>query len=375
MHHTYGGSDVQIFNGFPNTVAYGANSTAVPGDNIVRVERAAFTYSPKKIPLFFTLGRQAATNGPPRELREDRVRQATPGALMIDAEIDGVMVGFNMDELAKMPEGSKFRLCYGTGFESSFGPGGRVRQTYVNTPMGPQLISGLKDTKVAGGCIDTSVPVIPGATVLTAGYFRMIDLTDISTGYTRNFPDPSNSDPQLVTSTRNLGDMDLYGACFQHEYKGYSWFASYAANKSHPDAGMQSLYGFGGLLGNPNESESGYSYFVGGRAPIKPVKGKVGVEFNYGSKHWFSFTPAGDDFAMPKLATRGNVFEGYYIQGINKKMNVRVGAQWFKYDYPFSGWHIAPGDLDMFKLDSTPSLAYPFPDKAVNAYAMVDVTF
>ena len=122
--------------------------------------------------------------------------------------------------------------------------------------------------------------------------------------------------------------MDLYGVCFQHEYKGFAWFASYAANVSHPDSGAQSLYGFGGLLGNPNDSESGYSYFVGGQAPIKPIMGKVGLEFNYGSKHWFSFTPAGDDFAMPKLATRGTVFEGYYIQGINKKMNVRVGAQW-----------------------------------------------
>jgi hypothetical protein len=375
MHHLYGGGDVQIFNGFPNTVANGFNTTAFPGDNIIRVERAAFTYSPNEIPLFFTLGRQAATGGPPRELREDRVRQATPGALMIDAEIDGIMLGFKMDELLKMPADSKLRLCYGTGYESSFGAGGRVKQTMVNTPAGPTLISGLKDSKVAGGCLDTSIPPIPGNTLLMVGYFRMLNMTDIATGYTRSFPDPMNSDPQLLTATRNLGDMDLYGLCFQHEINDWAWFASVAGNTSRPTSGAMSAYGFGGLLGDTEESQSGYSVYIGGRAPIEPINGKLGLEWNYGSKNWFSYTPAGDDFAMPKLATRGNVFEGYYIQALGKKMNLRFGVQAYQYDYAFSGWHISPAPIDNFKLDATPAMAYPFPDKVLNGYAMVDVNF
>ncbi len=374
MHHTYGGTDVPIFNGFPNTVVYGANSTQYAGDNVMRVERAAFTYDPEEIPFFFTLGRQAATNGPPRELREDRVRQGTPGALMIDAEIDGVMVGIHLSEWG-LPEGSIWRFCYGTGFEAGFGSGGRVRQTMINTSQGPMLVSELNDTKVAGGCFEMPIPAIPGKTLLTAGYFRMIDLTDISTGYTRNFPDPMNSDPQLVTATNNLGDMDLYGICFEHEYKDFSWFASLAMNKSHPDSAMTSLYGFGGLLGNPYESETGMAYYVGARIPLKAIQGKLGLEFNHGDEHWFSYTNGADDFAMPKLATRGSVFEAYYIQKLEKKLNFRAGFLYYNYDYAFSGWHIAPGPMEMFELDKTPSLGYPFPDKVTNIYAIFDLNF
>lgn len=374
MNNVYGGSDVPIFNGFPNTVAFGSNSTAIARDNVIRVERAAFTYDPWQVPLFFTFGRQASTNGPPREIREDRVRQGTPGALMIDAEIDGVMLGIHLDELG-LPDGSNWRFCYGTGYEAGFGSGGTVRQAMVNTPQGPMVISELKDTKVAGFCFETNIPQIPGNTLLSGGYFRMLDMTDISTGYTRNFPDPTNSDPQLVTSTNNLGDMDLFGFCFQHDYEGFNWFASVAFNKSHPETGMTSLYGFGGLLGNPMESESGMAYFVGAKVPIKAANSQIGIEYNHGDKHWFSFTHAGDDYGMNKLATRGSVIEAYYIQKIEKNFDFRVGIQSFNYDYAFSGWHIAPGPMDMFDLDNTPGMAYPFPDKITNIYAILDLTF
>ena len=185
MHQTYGGSGVPIFNGFPNTVAYDANATNIPTDNTLRVERAAFTYSPENSDFFFTAGRQAATNGPPRELREDRVRQGTPGGLMIDAEIDGIMIGLRLDDAFGLPEGARFRFCYGTGFEAGFGGGGAVATTYVPgfDPMSgasvPLVVSELKDSKVAGGCAETSIPKLPGKTLLTLGYMRFIDMTDI----------------------------------------------------------------------------------------------------------------------------------------------------------------------------------------------------
>lgn len=374
MNHAYGGSDVPIFNGFPNTLVFGANSTAYPGDNVIRVERAAMTWDPEETPFFFTVGRQAATNGPPRELREDRVRQATPGALMIDGEIDGAMIGAHLNSIG-LPDGAIIRMCYGTGYESGFGTGGRVLSTMVNTPKGPTMISDLKDSRVLGGCFETPIPSIPGTTLLTAGYMRFIDMTDISTGYARSFPDPTNSDPQLLTATNNLGDMDLFGLCFQHSYQGFDWFASVAVDKSHPDVGAVSAYGFGGLLGNPTGSETGSAYYIGARADVKSLKGKIGLEFNHGDEHWYSFTPAADDFGMSKLATRGSVVEAYYIQRVEKKLNLRLGVQAFDYNYAFSGWHIAPGPMEMFNLDNSPSLAYPFPDKITNIYVVADMNF
>ncbi len=379
MHQTYGGSGVPIFNGFPNTVAYDANATNIPTDNALRVERAAFTYSPANSAFFFTAGRQAATNGPPRELREDRVRQGTPGGLMIDAEIDGVMIGLHLDDALGLPEGSIFRFCYGTGYESGFGGGGAVKTAYVPgmnpETGGPIIVSELKDSKVAGGCAETSIPQLPGKTLLTFGYMRFIDMTDISTGYTRNFPDPTNGNEQLVTSTRNLGDMDLFGACYQHEYNNVDWFASVAYNKSYPDVGARSQYGFGGLLGNDSTSESGMAYYIGARFPVKATNGKFGIEYNHGDAHWFSYTNGADDIAMSKLATRGSVIEAYYIQKIEKKFNIRVGLQAYDYDYAFSGWHIAPASMDNFELANNPGLGYAFPDKITNFYMVFDLDF
>ncbi len=390
MHHTYGGFGVPVFNGFPNTVAFDANSTALGGDNILRVERAAFTWDPSDVPLFITLGRQASSGGPPREIREDRVRQGTPGALMIDAEIDGVMLGVHFDEVIEgAPDGTNIRLCYGTGYESGFGTGGRTSNASTIVGVAPDgslaamPLLDLSDSRVAGGCFETSIPPVPGKTLLSGGYFRMIDMTDISTGYTRNFPNQGDGNPQLVTSTNNLGDMDLMGICFQHEYKDFAWFASFAYNKSHPDSGQESGYGFGGLLGNTMDSETGSCYYLGGRIGIPSVTAQLGLEYNHGSEYWFSYTPAGDDFGMSKLATRGSVLEMYVTKKLEKKLNLRVGAQFFSYDYAFSGWHIAPSPMQMpdgsilngSRLDDQPYLFYPFPDKATNIYAMLDLTF
>ena len=386
MHRGFGASNIPLFNGFPNTVLTAYNSTAVPTDNLLRVERAAFTWDPDFVPLFLTAGRQAATGGPPRELREGLVRQGTPGALMIDAEIDGFMLGVHL------PNESVARICYGTGFEAGFGPGGSTGQTVVTTyvpdvtdPSNPRLVAmpnfigGLKDSKVLGGCAETSIPPIPGTTMLSAGYFRMMNMTDIPYGRTRSFPNPFNTDEQTVTATANLGDMDLYGLCFQHnlDLQGYEldWFVSVAGNTSHPDAGTASAYGFGSLLGNSMESQSGNAYFVGVRGDIPPTRGKLGFEYNHGSKNWFSYIPAADDINS-KLATRGSVFEGYYIQPLDLAgLNLRVGYQYYDYDYAFSGWHISPAPIDYFKLDENPSSPYPYPDEIQNLYVVLDLNF
>lgn len=395
MHRGFGSASTPIFNGFPNTVMTAFNSAAVPTDDVVHVERAAFTWSPESFPLFFTLGRQAATGGPPRELREDRVRQGTPGAMMIDAQIDGMMIGMHLDKIG-LPEEGIVRLCYGTGFESGFGSGGHIGATTVSVhapnvnydPMnpanGPQSfvqqfqIADLDDSKVAGVCGETPIEALPGNNLLSFGFFRMLDMTDIPTGETRGFPDPFSTEEQLVTSTANLGDMDLYGLTWQHtleldEYE-LDYFGSFAVNKSHPDEGTASAYGFGSLLGNSMESLTGKAYYVGARGDVPPTRGKLGVEYNHGDENWFAYIPAADD-VNTKLATRGDVFEVYYIQPLHRNLDLRVGMQNYKYDYAFSGWHIAPAPLENFALDSNPMMPYAYPDEIQNIYAVMDMTF
>jgi hypothetical protein len=387
MNRGYGASPVPIFNGFPNTVLHAFNSTAIPVDNRLMVERAAFTWDPEEVPLFFTLGRQAATNGPPRELRENSVRQGTPGALMIDAEIDGVMVGIHLAEVTGLPDDAILRICYGHGFESGFGSGGAASQTYVTTyapnaadgSLMPTLhvIGELEDSKVIGACGESSIPGIRGSLV-TAGFYRMLNMTDIPAGFTRGFPNPLSTQDQFLTATTNLGDMDLFGVCFQHaaDIDGYKldWFASYAGNKSHPDEGTASAYGFGPMLGNDMEDLSGYAVYFGARGDVPPTGGKLGFEYNHGDENWFAYLPAADD-VNSKLSTRGDVFEGYYIQPLTDNLDLRLGYQHYDYSHAFSGWHISPAPIEMFDLETEPFLPYPYPDTIKNLYVVVDLNF
>ena len=130
-----GGIVDPIFNGSPNTVFYGFNAANTPSDTVVRLERAYVTWNINKTPLILTIGRQAATEGPPRHQREDRVRQGTPPAILIDAEVDGVMLGWKMKETFPSLPPTTVRVCYGLGYEAGFGGGGRVQKSTVNTGM------------------------------------------------------------------------------------------------------------------------------------------------------------------------------------------------------------------------------------------------
>ena len=100
----------------------------------------------------------------------------------------------------------------------------------------------------------------------------------------------------------------------------------------------------------------------------------VGAEYNHGSEHWFSYTPAADD-PSNKLATRGDVWELYLNWQFDKRIWFKLGYQHFEYDTAFSGWHIAPGPLEYFALDQNPVLFYAFPDEVDNLYAALEVRF
>lgn len=376
----YFGSGINdpIFNGNPNTVFYSFNASTAYSDTTLKLERAYVTWYPKKTPLVVTIGRQAATAGPPRELRENSVRQGTPPGLLIDAEIDGIMLGVKLAEYVKLP-GALVRLCYGTGYEAGFGGGGKVDKSLVNMGMFRYAtVEAMKDMKVAGGCMEFSLPG-RDASLFASGYFRALDVTDISSGFTTNFPNPWDGTPKRVTATGNLGDIDLLGFSYQDRIFNVDGFVSMGYNKFHPN-GMVSQYGFG-ALGNDdpfyypggdatNEKHQGWSIFAGFRVPIEKINGKLGFEFNHGSRYWFSFTQAADDINN-KLSTRGNVYEPYYIQEINKNFFIRVGYQYYDYEYSLSGWHLGTPR----KVETGGQYFYPVPSEIHNVYALMDFQF
>jgi opacity protein-like surface antigen len=379
MYKLYGGADVPVFNGFPNTVYNSFNSTRVPSNDVLHVERALLRYDFPNAPFTLAMGRMNTSDGPPMEVREVSERQATPQAIMVNAEIDGFHIDYHMDRLG-LPEGTTFGICAGVGYESGFGGGGQVNQNYTMTPFGMGRINAMKDSTVIGGIFDMPLLFQAGSTINSAsfilGYNRFGNMTDIPFGSLVNFPIPGPyafPAAQYVTATNNLGDMDQWGVTWKHNINDvFTYFISAGYIRSHPN-GKVSQYGFGGLLGDPNHSKYGYAYYTG--VQWKPVDTlALGLEFNHGSKRWFTYTPSAGE-PSDKLAARGSVWEGYAHYEFAKNVALKVGYTYYDYSTAFSGWHIAPGDLDYFNLSSNPMSFYPFPKTVKNAYLRIEAKF
>ena len=84
------------------------------------------------------------------------------------------------------------------------------------------------------------------------------------------------------------------------------------------------------------KSYTGEAIYLGGRYDINSTGTKLGLEYNHGSKNWITFTPASDDMWTSKLAARGNVYEAYIIQGLNKKPIARRGNAFFRLGYQYN---------------------------------------
>lgn len=417
MYKVHGGADVPSFNGSPNTVSNSFASVKVPGTDVLHVERASLVYD---FPVgILSIGRQNTSDGPPFEVKDGTERQATPQALAVNAQVDGLGFKFHLDKVG-LPEGTLFGLCYGVGYESGFGSGSSkggaavVGFNFTNATMANpanaslqvNAIGPLKDATVLGCMFDMPVLFQVGESVHSAnvylGYNRMGNMTDIPYGTTNNFPVPATPgmggmpSTQYVTATNNLGDLDQWTATWKHKIGDtFTYFASYGYLKSHPN-GKQSQYGaywnfpevmppgypagpnvlltgFGGLLGDAVHSQTATAYYLGLRWDPTGKIG-LGVEFNHGSPKWWTYSPATGE-ATEKLGTRGDVWEGYIHWRFAKNAAFRLGYLDYKYSHAFSGWQIAPMDMENFDLAKNPMMQYSFPATVKAAYASIEVKF
>jgi Protein of unknown function (DUF3373) len=146
--------------------------------------------------------------------------------------------------------------------------------------------------------------------------------------------------------TTNIGDWDaaslLLRTNLAERFSDIDLFL--ATSWSHTKADKISsnpwyeILGQGLLSSNGDlQSRDGYSVYAGAIFPM-PFDAKLGVEYNWGSKYWFNFTGAEDSLVGSKLAARGQVFEGYWIQPVvNDKFFVTIGARYYDYKYSGSG--------------------------------------
>ena len=420
MYKIHGGSDVPTFNGTPNTISTAFTAGQTPATDALLVERASLVYHFNSVASILSIGRQNTSDGPPFEVREGGERQATPQALAVNATIDGIGWKFQLDKLG-FPEDTLLGLCYGVGYESGFGGGGNVKSNQNIVGMDFAKFNGtnpsaiapvvgsigpLKDTTVLGVMFDMPLLFQLGESVQSAnlylGYNRMGNMTDIPFGNTINFPIPGQTpSTQYVSATANLGDMDQFTATWKHKIGDtFTYFLSAGYLKSLPNGkvsqygaywtfpsvmpagyptGLTQLSGFGGLMGDPNKSQTATAYYTGVRYDPTPEFG-FGVEFNHGSPRWWTYTPATGEYT-DKLGARGDVWEGYIHWRFAKNAAVRLGVIDYKYSTAMSGWQIGPSAQagqnweSAMNLANNPMLQYSYPATLRNYYASLEVRF
>jgi hypothetical protein len=344
MYKVWGDSTgVQVFNGQPTSINIDGTTATVPNSDILRVERAYFTWKDiAGAPVYLSIGRRPSTAGIPLNYRQDEPRGGTPMGSLINYQFDGITFGWHLTEQ------STFRLCYGVGYESGFGNGDVLKL--------PQ--DRLKDTSFLG--INWDVLNTP-TTFVQATVARAFDVTDGFNGLVVLPVNPVTGQevraPVVMryTPSANLGDIDLASVVLTRRDGPIDWFVSLNYMKSHPN---NITTPFGGLFSDPfdtPESQSGSMYYFGLRYSFANEKTKAGVEFNHGSEYWFNFAAAEDDVIAPKTSARGDVWEAYVTHRLRNRFIIKLDYINYDYDYSGSGWHLGAPK----KLDSTPLLGFP----------------
>lgn len=347
MYKAWGDSTgVQVFDGQPTSLNIDGTTAGVPNGDMVRVERAYFTWNHVGGSNFYiSIGRRPSTDGPPLNFRQDEPRGGTPSGALIDYQFDGITIGYHFND--KMV----WRLCYGVGYQSGFGNGNILKSPADR----------LKDTHLIGANLDLFTT---DNTLLQMTYAHAFNVTDGFNGLMVLPVNPVTGDqvnaPVVMryTPSANLGAINLLGLNLNRQFRSVQLYLSGNYSGTRPN-GITTP--FGGLMSNPFETpvnHDGAMVLAGLRYSFPQDDGrtKIGFEFNHGSKYWFNFAQAEDDIIAPKTDTRGDVYETYFTHRFFERLIVKLGYIRYNYNYSGSGWHVgAPQDLDTLAILGFPT--------------------
>jgi hypothetical protein len=337
-------------------------------DDTLRVREAYWLY--KSDSLFgsdvswtASVGRRPSTNGFLASLRDDD-KPKSPLGHVINMEFDGASFKFGLDKVTGV-DGMYWKLCLGRGLSNArarFNMDGGF-YSYGDYTEDPNT---LESVDMAGFIF---VPYDDGQYSVQTTYYRgfnvpgFLGMDAMGTAGTGMIDGSTGTTFNPAVTMYNMGDMD--GAAVSIMANGIGdgisdflddtvLFASFAASETQPDKELTdyAMMAMGaptpeaGMLGS-TENERGYSYWVGAQIPAMFTEdGRLGVEFNHGSKYWRPFTYGEDTMAGSKLATRGDAYEVYYTQPLMDGFSMQLRATQMEYDYT--------GSQMFFGFDGTP---------------------
>ncbi len=327
-------------------------------DNTVKVKEAYFIYFGDAGPIPYTasIGRRPSYDGLPINMREGNANANSPLAHLINVEYDGASFLFNLDKVTGIP-GMSFKLCMGKGLTNArprfdmFGPdyskdttknsdvdlAGFIFVPYDNGQYSVHSMFFKAHNMIGFDAADMSAFQSAYGRYNSSAYDQLMSLYTMDG---KNYYQTAAGLQNLSAAANNLQFKNvgaLYGGTVMAMANGIGngWsdfldnttaFVSYAFTKTQPSSGHT-------MLGSDKE-QYGSSWWVGVQMPAVFTKeGKIGIEYNQGSKYWRSITYGEDTMIGSKLATRGKAWEGYYTQPLTKNIDMQLRYTQINYDY------------------------------------------
>ncbi len=294
---------------------------------VLYVDRAYLDYyiTPEWIA---TVGRQPGTDGPGSNLRNNALRQSTYPALAINALGDAAVITYKPESL--QDHKVAIRAAYGKTYQWDE-ESGKVRDW-----MSDQKDA---DANLYYAAVEGELPIEGMGDNLII--FNVAHMTDFA------LPIPGSmllgDDDEVV----NLGNLTLANIHFEN-YKAFgtnfNWFASLgysngSNNEINPllSIALQSK-GYGN--GKFNEKD-GYAVHVGGRYDFTKAL-KVGYEFFWGSRYWYTMSRPSINDPLNIRMTRGTAHDFYVIYQLDRYQFLRLSYTniqniWGNRGLPFGG--------------------------------------
>jgi hypothetical protein len=356
-------------------------------DNTVKVKEAYWlymndTFLDTKVPWTISIGRRPSTDGLGINMREG-MKDNSPLSHTVNVEFDGMSAKFNLDKVTGV-EGMWWKLCTGRGLTNALPrfnmttPGADYAKDesqsnnvdmygFIFVPYDNGQYSVHMNWARADNLIGFNMMDMMSYQYATMGIDpRTLDMTSPATNYigagttqldgTSAMAATSGTTTALIPSAsmayapqfRDFGSMDLLTVMAKAEGIGDGisdflddtrLFVSWAQSKTDPANGMN-------MLGSAT-GQTGHSEWVGLNMPCPLTKdGRIGIEWNKGSKYWRSVTYGEDTMAGSKIAARGTAWEVYYNKPLTKALTLNARYTNIEYDYT--------GSNSFFGEDGTP---------------------
>ena len=290
-------------------------------------------------------------------LREDD-KAASPIGHNINMEFDGASFKFDLENVTDI-SGAYFKICAGRGNSDTSGKYNMIFPTAGNGgAMGsaPGYIQSEVDSPDMDMLGFIAQFYDDGQYKVLFNYFYAwnvlgidpMSIYDMSSGAPMLKPmaDPRFDDVGNLQWIALAMTVDGIGDGINDFLDDTIFFASFAMSITDPDTALPATMG-GGMLGS-DDDEDGYSFYTGINMPFFLEGSRCGLEYNYGSKYWRSFTYGEDTLIGSKLAARGNAYEAYWTQEIlNKNFTAQIRYTYIDYEHSGSdGFFGASGDPD-----------------------------